>query len=130
MGILKKTNHAFLRLFVFLQMALWSLGGMASDAGAAKLSNMADNLTNDAKAFSKTVLWGAMVVGIGLILMGAIKLTKREGEGGLGKALIFIVAGVLAVGIPALITMTGDSLFDNNAIGTGGVGGVSNTIRN
>ena len=130
MGILKKANHAFLRLFVFLQMALWGFGGMASECfGANKLSSMANNLANDAAAFSKTVLWGAMVVGVGLILMGAIKLTKREGEGGLGKALIFIVAGVLAVGIPALVTMTGSSQFDSDNIGNGAVGGVSNTTR-
>lgn len=129
-GILLKGRHAFLKLFVMFQVFMWSLLGEMSECSAAnKLSVAANNLTDDMKAFTSTVLWAAMVVGIGLIIMGAVKLTKREGEGGLGKALMFIIAGVLAVGIPALIKLAGGSLLDSNEAGQGAVGGVSGAER-
>lgn len=124
-------KNGFLKLYVICQMALFNLFAMIGESNAAgeKLSKAAENLTADMKAFSTTVLWGAMVVGIGLIIIGAVKLTKREGEGGLGKALIFVIAGIVAVGIPALIQMAGQSMFESGNIGGDSVGGVTSVKR-
>lgn len=122
-------RNKFLSLFVFVQVGLLCLFGNEALAANKTLSQAGDQLTKDMTSFSKAVLWGAMVVGLGLLATGAVKLTKREGEGGIGPALKFLIAGIICVGIPAFVAITGGSLFDADDIGSGGVGGVGSTQR-
>ena len=127
---MKSIYNKFLSLFVFVQVGLLCLFDDEALAATKTLSKAGEQLTTDMQTFSRAVLWGAMVVGIGLIITGGVKLTKREGEGGIGPAMKFLIAGVICVGIPAFVAITGGSLLDDDNIGAGGVGGVGDTQRN
>lgn len=127
---MERIRNRLLMLFVVFQTFAYTLlmdaaQVWSADGGGKTLSTMATNLNTDLNNFTSTILWAGMVIGIGLIITGAVKLTKREGEGGVGKAVIFIAAGVLAVGVPALIQLTSGSLLGDSDAASGDVGGVS-----
>lgn len=81
----------------------------AQNTVGGRLKSMNSELT-DIKDF---VLLAAALLGVIFLVLGIIKLTKRQGEpeGGPAKALIFIIAGALLTGIPTLLLLTSGTLL-------------------
>lgn len=106
---------------MLMAMALMD-GAREALAASTNIGGAAEGLANQMAQIKTLAMMVSLVLGIILVIMGIIKLTKRSGgeDGGIAKGLIFIIAGVLMVGIPALVMMGNASIgFDDAGSGAG-----------
>ncbi len=98
-------------------VAMTTMVVLSIDAGMAHaaetLGARAKSITGEVDSFKELALGLSILVGVILVAVGIIKLVKdsRGGEGGVGTALIWIIAGVLMAGIPILLAITGQSVL-------------------
>ena len=83
---------------------------------ASSWGTRATAVTSEVKSFKELGLAASVFIGIVLLIVGIMKLVKdsRQGDGGIGAAIIWIIAGVLMVAIPLLLSTTGQTIFGSD----------------
>lgn len=101
---------------IFMALSAFQAWIFDSNANAANIGATADKVTKQLDQVKALILGSTIIIGIILIALGIIKLTKRQQEdGGVAKAIIFLVAGTLMVAIGSVVSITSSSIFETEA---------------
>ena len=106
---------------------LFAIAAMPMHAMAASqtLGGRMQDVNKELQSFMSMALYGGILIGVVFVIIGIMKMVKgdRGGEGGIGKAIIYLVAGALLIAIPTVLELTSGSLTGGQEMWKGNVDG-------
>lgn len=105
-----KKTWTFLTCFMLVSLPCLLLS--ASSYAANSLGGRMEDVNKELQSFMSMALYGGILIGVVFVIIGIMKMVKgdRGGEGGISKAIIYLVAGALLIAVPTVLELTSGSL--------------------